>query len=79
MKIELNENQLDEVTKETIKSLEKRVKSLETKLRNRDRTIQDLRKGIDISKERRATIQQLAQNLVAELQNAGWTDYDDIY
>ena len=61
MKIELSKEQIDAVTKAKIEALEKQVRSLENKLKNRDKTIQNLRDGADFTKERREKVKELAK------------------
>ena len=76
VKIELDKSQLDEVVQATISSLEKQVRSLETKVLRRDEKIRKLEGGMDLTKEVRETIRSMADNLVLELDAAGWSKVD---
>ena len=62
-----------------IEALEKENKSLKRKLDNRDKKIRDLRQGMDLTKERRDRIRTLAVDLVDELQDSEWGDFDRYY
>ena len=79
MKIELDNKQIDEVTRKTIESMEKEIKSLTNKLDKRDSTIIKLRGGMDISAKRRQKIRELVASLVVELEEAQWVDIDKYY
>lgn len=77
MKIELDKNQIDEVTKSTIASLEKEVKTLRAKIGRREKELAHLKNGMDVTKERRIRIKSLAESLSSELEEAGWVDLPD--
>ena len=77
MKIVLDATQLEEVARQEITQLEKEVRRLERQVKNRDTTIKRLQDGLDVSQERRARIRSLAEQLKEELQDAGWSEYDE--
>lgn len=77
MKIELSKDQIDAVTEAKIEALEKQVRSLENKLKNRDKTIKNLQAGADFTKERREKVMELANHLVETLEWSGWTEAED--
>ena len=77
MKIELDAQQLDEVARKEIEALRKEVARLERQVKSRDKSLQRLQTGMDVSKERREHIRGLAESLKNELQDAGWADYDE--
>jgi exonuclease VII small subunit len=77
MMIEVEASDFEEAKEEYVISLEKKVKSLASKLKRRDNTIQALQEGVDLSKEKRAEIKSLASDLVSILSWSGWTDYDE--
>lgn len=76
MKLELDEAQIDAVTKARIKDLEREVRALTQKLRTRDDELARVRRGMDVSKEKREQVKQTAEFLVDLLQAAGWADYE---
>ena len=77
MKIELSDIQIDDVVKQQIKALEKEVRSLNSKLNNRDKKIARMQGGMDLTKETRKDIRESAEHLKGLLQDAEWTEYDD--
>lgn len=80
MEIKLNEKQLNEIARQKIEALEKENKSLKRKLSNRDNTIANLRRGMDVTKGRRKQIRDLARSLVESLEDAKWVDrHDEVY
>lgn len=76
MKIELDKKQVDEVARQTIGALEKKVKSLERKLETRDRTIVNMKERQNFSKGIRAEVLSLAEALVSNLEDSEWVQYD---
>lgn len=77
MKIQLDEAQIDAVTKAEIASLRKQVTSLENKLKTKEKQLMLARNGMDLTKERRAKLRDLAYDLMTQLQDANWADYDE--
>jgi hypothetical protein len=62
-----------------ILELEKKVKSLEARVRQREGTIQKLRSGVDLSAERRKRIRDLSEQLFRELDDSRWIEIDEYY
>jgi len=62
-----------------IKELEKQVKSLQKKLARRDGDIASMRGGMDVTRERRNTIREMAMSLVTALDEARWADVDEVH
>lgn len=60
-----------------ITDLEKQIKSLERKLKNRDEKIAALQQGMDMSKEVRTKVHNLCEELVAALKINCWVDDED--
>jgi predicted nucleic acid-binding Zn-ribbon protein len=77
VKIELDKSQIDAVTQAEITALRKEVASLERKLKTKENQLTALRDGMDVSKERRAKLRGIANDLMLELENAGWATYDE--
>lgn len=76
-KFKLSQQQIEQLIHGEIESLRKQVKALEAKLIRRDRTIEKLRDGMDVTKEVRERIRGLSEALVGELVNNGWSQYED--
>lgn len=70
---------LDENAVATIKDLTKKIRNLEQKLERRDKRIADLEGGMDLSKECRKKVRQLAINLADSLEEANWIDVNRYY
>jgi len=80
MKKQIEVRLSDEQTEQVVKDMEKKIRSLETKVKNRDRAISRLQQGADlVSKERRKSVLQAAEMLVGELRDAGWIEVDAYY
>jgi len=60
-----------------IELLEKKIKNLENKLKRRDEQIASIKIRMDLSKETRERICDLADQLVSELKEANWVEFDD--
>ena len=76
MKIELDKTQIDAVVAAQIAALEKQIKSLEKKLSSREEKIAKMQNGMDLTKETRSRISELAESIHAELEDAGWVAID---
>jgi len=64
---------------EIINQLQKKIRSLENKLKRRDARIAALESGMDLTKERRDEIRQLATKLVNALKASEWVEIDEYY
>lgn len=76
MKIDLNDDQLNEVSKTMIENLTKQNKSLIRKIEKLERNIQRLQQGMDCTKETRERIQELASSLADTIITADWSYYN---
>lgn len=70
---------LEKSAVETIKGLEKKIRTLEQKLARREKRIVDLEEGMDLTKDRRKHVRELATALFNALGEADWIDVDDYY
>ena len=77
--VELPDNMIEEASLVAVSQLQKKVKTLEQKLQRRDEKIRKLQGGMDISKERRQKLKELAEYIVEELNDAGWYEIDKYY
>lgn len=76
MLVEINDKDIEKTTRDALEKAEKEIKRLEATVRRRDRTIESLRGGIDISKEKREAVREAAENLAEILEDSGWTEID---
>lgn len=74
IRVNISASELDQVAQDTIKALEKKVKSLEKQLVAAHTKIQTLKSDMDLTKVKRDNIRALAETLVDELQDAKWVD-----
>jgi sugar-specific transcriptional regulator TrmB len=72
--IDISSLDLDKLANDRIMELEKQVRSLERKLKTREQKITDLQSGMDVTKEKRAEIRDLANQLVDSLEWNGWVN-----
>lgn len=80
LKINLDKKQVDKIVLATIEGLEKKIRSLEAKLRSRDSKLANMDKYMDLTKESRAIIRSLANDLFESLEDAKFIEverYDD--
>ena len=76
MKIQLSNDQIDDVVRKKIAALEKEVRSLKCKLSNRDEVISEMKRVAKFSKVMRERVLDASLELMDSLEDAKWVEYD---
>jgi len=72
MEIDLSSKDIDQQLALEVERLTREKRALEAKLERREKKIAELQSGMDLTKEVRLQIRELADSLVEKLQDAQW-------